>query len=448
MKILLVNSLYYPQELGGAERAVRLLSEGLVGRGFDVTVACLSSSGREERDIISGVTVIRLPLANVYWPFSDRDVPIGGLKRAFWHILDGYNSAMGARLGRVLNEVQPDIVHLNNLAGFSVSVLTAAKQRRFPVIQTLHDYYYTCPRSSMFRGGSNCARQCGSCWALSAARKRLGRRVDMVCGVSEAMLHRIEGCGAFRYAPGRAVVRSANAKQDAGPARRPDHGAGQALTVGFLGRLDRTKGIETLLTALGTLRDLPIDVVIAGRGQPAYEAELKAKAEGLPVRFLGHVDPEGFFDGIDVLVVPSIWHEPFGRVVQEAFSFGVPVIGSEAGGIPEAIGDGGTGFLFPPGDADRLAAVLRRLVAEGFPAGDLSEACVARSAKFTLDSVLDEHVGLYRRVLDGADSANSGGAKRVPSGRHRAEVVPPAAAIANGSAARAPWGKVKARHLP
>lgn len=402
MKILLVNSLYHPQELGGAERAVRLLAEGLVGRGFDVTVACLSPSGREERSTVGGVQIVRLPLANVYWPFSERDMPVGGLKRAFWHLLDGYNSAMGARLGRVLDEVQPDIVHLNNLAGFSVAVLTAAKRKRFPVVQTLHDYYYTCPRTSMFRGGTNCARQCGSCWALAAARKRLGRNVDLVCGVSGAMLQRIEGCGAFRDTPGRAVVHSANLPSSGAiPGRRQDHRAGEGLRVGFLGRLDPTKGVETLLAALRTLRDLPLDVAIAGRGQPAYEAELRAMAEGLPVRFLGHVDPESLLDDIDVLVVPSVWHEPFGRVVQEAFSFGVPVIGSEAGGIPEAIGLGGPGFLFPPGDANHLATILRRLIVQGFPAGELSEACLARSAEFSLDSVLDEHVGLYRQVLHG-----------------------------------------------
>lgn len=406
-KILLVNSLYHPQEIGGAECAVRLLSEGLVGRGFDVTVACLSPTGREERELIHGVQVVRLPLANFYWPFSGRESPVGPWRRAFWHVVDGYNTAMGARLGRILDETRPDLVHLNNLAGFSVAVLAAAKRRHLPVVQTVHDYYYTCPRTSMFRGGANCARQCGSCRALAALRMRMGRRVDMVCGVSGAMLRRIEDCGAFRGTPGRAVVRSANLPSDAVPARRRDRRAGEGLTVGFLGRLDPTKGVETLLNALRVLRGLPLEVVIAGRGQPAYEAELRRKAEGLPARFLGHVDPKAMLSEIDVLVVPSLWHEPFGRVVQEAFSYGVPVIGSETGGIPEAIGPDGPGFLFPPGDVDRLAAILRGLVVQGLPAEELSEACLARSAKFALDTVVDEHIQLYQQVLGGGAMATA-----------------------------------------
>lgn len=405
MKILLVNSLYHPQEIGGAERAVRLLAEGLVGRGFAVTVACLSPSGRNERDVVGGVQVVRLPLANVYWPFSGRETPVGGLRRAFWHVVDGYNTAMGTRLGRILDETRPDLVHLNNLAGFSVAALAAAKRRGLPVVQTVHDYYYTCPRTSMFRGGANCARQCGSCRALATPRMRMARQVDMVCGVSGAMLQRIEDCGAFRGTPGRAVVRSANLPSGEAPARRRDRRAGEKLTVGYLGRLDPTKGVETLLAALRSLHDLPLEVAIAGRGQPGYETELRGMAEGLPARFLGHVDPQAFLGGIDVLVVPSVWHEPFGRVVQEAFAVGVPVIGSEAGGIPEAIGPDGPGFLFPPGDADCLAAILRRIVVQGLPAEELSDACLARSADFALDSVLNEHIELYQQVLDGAVSA-------------------------------------------
>jgi glycosyltransferase involved in cell wall biosynthesis len=185
--------------------------------------------------------------------------------------------------------------------------------------------------------------------------------------------------------------------------------------VGFLGRLDPTKGIETLLAALRALRGLPVEAASAGRGQPGYEAGLRDAAADLPARFLGHVEPREFLAGVDVLVVPSVWQEPFGRVVPEAFSSGVPVVGSDAGGIPESIGPGGPGFLFPPGDADRLAAILRRLVVEGFPAERMSEACLARSADFALDNVLDEHVALYRRVLDGAAAAGSAKLGLVPA---------------------------------
>ena len=66
----------------------------------------------------------------------------------------------------------------------------------------------------------------------------------------------------------------------------------------------------------------------------------------------------------DVLVVPSLWYENSPVIIQEAFAAGVPVIGSDLGGVAEKIQDGVSGRRFPPGDRDALAAVLQGLVDE------------------------------------------------------------------------------------
>ncbi|WP_165943516.1 glycosyltransferase family 4 protein [Roseicella aquatilis] len=423
MRIVLVNSLYYPQETGGAERATRLLAEGLHERGFKVTVVCLSPTGHEVRDEVGGVDIIRLPLANIYWPFGGQNENRGGVSRALWHLVDSYNPVMGTRLGRILDELRPDIVHLNNLAGFSVAAIRAAKRRRLPVLQTLHDYYFACPRTTTFRAGHNCERPCGSCRVYAVPRKRAGRRVDMLCGVSEAMLRRLEQFGAVRDTAARAVVHSANLPMLDSPPRRTDHWPGDRLRVGFLGRLDRTKGLETLLSAMELLRDQPIELAIAGSGPAGYEAELRQRALTLPIDFLGRVEAEHFLKRIDVLVVPSVWHEPFGRVVQEAFACGVPVVGASVGGIPEAIGALGPGFLFPPGSPAHLAEILGRFVAEGLPAAELFDHARRRSHDFSIDHIVQQHVSLYRQLLEDARTKATAGTPWLGPVREQSEGV-------------------------
>jgi glycosyltransferase involved in cell wall biosynthesis len=63
-----------------------------------------------------------------------------------------------------------------------------------------------------------------------------------------------------------------------------------------------------------------------------------------------------------VVVVPSVWPEPFGLVGIEAMSYGLPTIGSATGGIPEWLDDGETGLLVPPGDPAALARALVRIL--------------------------------------------------------------------------------------
>jgi glycosyltransferase involved in cell wall biosynthesis len=88
-------------------------------------------------------------------------------------------------------------------------------------------------------------------------------------------------------------------------------------------------------------------------------------AAGLPVEFVGFVPPRELFDAIDTLVVPSIWAEPLPRTILESYAMGVPVIGADSGGIPDLIGANNRDWLFPPGDANALAAAMTRVIAHG-----------------------------------------------------------------------------------
>jgi glycosyltransferase involved in cell wall biosynthesis len=142
------------------------------------------------------------------------------------------------------------------------------------------------------------------------------------------------------------------------------------LVVLYLGRMDPTKGIETLLQAIRLLDDPRILTVIAGapskfrKGADTYATDLRA---GAPrgVRFVGRYDdPRPLLWAADVVVVPSIWEEPLSRVPVEAMACGVPVVGSRIGGTPEILSGPFSALLFEPGDPDALVVALCRALPE------------------------------------------------------------------------------------
>jgi glycosyltransferase involved in cell wall biosynthesis len=138
------------------------------------------------------------------------------------------------------------------------------------------------------------------------------------------------------------------------------------FTVGFAGRLVERKGLFDLLAAVRAL-SAPVELLLLGDG------ELKDRLDGqrIPgshvrvINGLTHDMMASSYAQLDVLVVPShttaTWKEQFGRVIVEALSCGVPVVGSDSGEIPWLIGLTKGGLVFPEGDRDALADALYRL---------------------------------------------------------------------------------------
>jgi len=139
------------------------------------------------------------------------------------------------------------------------------------------------------------------------------------------------------------------------------------VRIGFVGTLVWHKGAHVLLEAA---RKLPADryeLEIWGSLEtfPDYAAQLKALAQGLPVRFCGSFkngDGAAVYDRFDLLVVPSLWPENSPLVIHEAFMAGVPVVAARTGGIPELIADGDNGVLYDAPSPAALADALRTLV--------------------------------------------------------------------------------------
>lgn len=151
--------------------------------------------------------------------------------------------------------------------------------------------------------------------------------------------------------------------------------AGETLRIFTCARLNLVKGHQDLIDAVALLRDQGIDVRldIAGEdddGGNGFRGVLKSKIRELMLE--DHVTLLGAIDESDVrrrlgtahLFVLASWAEPLGVAYMEAMSCGTPVIGTDAGGVPELIENGVDGILVPPKDPSAIAAAIAKLTAD------------------------------------------------------------------------------------
>jgi len=136
--------------------------------------------------------------------------------------------------------------------------------------------------------------------------------------------------------------------------------------VMYFGRVGRAKGVDVLVRALAGLvgGPRPVELLVLGLAvDPAYERRLLRSVPGLRIhRMAERTDVVTPLHAADLVVVPSVWDEPFGRTVIEGLSTGRPVIASAVGGIPEILGGEFSRFLVPPGDVPALSAKIRELL--------------------------------------------------------------------------------------
>jgi len=180
----------------------------------------------------------------------------------------------------------------------------------------------------------------------------------------------------------------------------------------YLGRLERLKGVHSLLRALSAVAaqlNRPVRLAVAGDGGER-EALMRLAADvcredpWVAIQFLGWTNGTAradLFAGVDALVVPSLWPEPFGLVGLEAAAAGVPAVAFPVGGIPEWLHDGETGCLALPG-TDRAAALadaIVRCVGSEQRHARLAEGARRAAARATLDLHVAGLEQVFNRVV-------------------------------------------------
>lgn len=400
MKILFVSTFFDPDNIGGAEIALRNLAQGLRERGHTVAVLCTASRGPLREQVDQGLRIFRVGIPNRYWPNAANRQPI--MRRLLWHATDVYNRSARRLVKEVIERMRPDVLCTQNLAGFSISAWDAARLQGIPVVHVLNDLYLLAPSNPSYE--HPLIRPWTRLFRLP--HRSASSRIDAVVTLSRSVLDEHLHAGYFSGVA-TALIPTAFHLADPGPA--PRRSGSTPLCIGFLARLVPTKGIELLLQAFTESPPLHAILRIGGVGEDRYVARLRRNYAGDCVQFLGYVDSTQFFRDIDVCIVPSTHHDSLPTVVIEAGANRVPVIGARVGGIPELIRDGENGFVFELRTRNQVRQALE------FACAHRQELAAMRtSARTTIAPLLDrsrqlaKYEALFESTVTRTDAFRTG----------------------------------------
>ena len=402
VRILIINAL--ARRVGGAESYLAGVVPALRARGHDVALAFRHDG-----------PVDRAPL-----PFAD-----------------AARFDFGASPGSATREARawrPDVVFAH---GIEQGLVVAALRGAAPVVQFVHDYVGSCisgtkthqsiPRPCGRPLGWGCLahyypHRCGgldprTMWRDFGRQRRLRehlRRADAVIVASSHMAREMarEGLDPGRvHQPTMFVPAVERAAASGPPLRREPSESARLL---FAGRMDAIKGGELLVEALPRVAAplaRPVELTLLGDGPARARWELAATrvAASTPSVTIGFPGWEPDFAGrlarTDLLVVPSVWPEPFGMVGPEAGAHGVPAAAFAVGGIPDWLTDGENGHL-APGDrpaAAPLAEAIVSALADRAHHAALGDGARRLAQRFRLAGHVDAVERILRSVVgDGA----------------------------------------------
>jgi len=393
MKILLINSLYYPNIIGGTEISVQILAEELQKKGIEIVVITLSN--KNYIDFVNGIKVYYIYHSNFSWLLnSKRNVK---LLIPLRHLISLKNSVIDRKFKKIIKSENPDIVFTHNLIGLSYSFWTVIKKNKIPSVHALNDYYLLCWKSTLYSKNKNCTSLCYTCRFFSFPKKFLSKNIDAVVGVTNFILRRHIDEGFFLDS--KKFIIGPPVKIDT--SIYPKEIINKPIAFAFIGLISKIKGIEKLLETFNKL-DCNANLMILGKAKnKSYEENLKLKFSAKNIKFLGFVNIAELMPKIDVLIMPSLWNEPFGRVIIEAYSYGVPVIGSNRGGIPELIEDGKTGFIFDPDKNGDLESKITFFIGNPESIFSMSKNCIYKAKQYSAEETVIKYISLYKNLLAG-----------------------------------------------
>ncbi|MBU2613028.1 glycosyltransferase family 4 protein [Patescibacteria group bacterium] len=326
-----------------------------------------------------------------------------------------WNSEAEAAMDAALRDLKPEVVHLHNIYHhLSTSILAPIRKRGVSCVQTLHDLKLVCPNYRMATEGALCERcKGGRYWeavkhrclfpsfapnALAAFEMGLTKSVQsyertvrtFICP-SRFMADKMIEWG--EPASKMAVVRMPVLRRD--PARR---GGGYLLAVG---RLSPEKGYEELILAAGRVPDVRIK--IAGIGpleERLREMMRRGRIENVDlVGFKRGDDLEALYREAEAFVACPVGYENAPLSVMDALGYGLPILATAIGGLPEMVTDGVNGFLVAHGNGDAWVEALKRFDTLSFEARDrmASESTRLINERFpTVERHLEQVLSAYR----------------------------------------------------
>lgn len=382
MKILLVCKSLPPTVIGGIQTHTWKLSEWLVRLGHEVSIL---TAGQWRGGITYERREGRECIAIPYFP--GRKLPFLSKLAEEW----AFNRA--ARAWLRTNAQHFDLVHIQGRSGFTFPGLQGAT----PVVATFHGLVTVENERSGRPGRPNWDTRWHERWATYWERNTL-RHADACIAVSGEMRQEMEVVwpGAM---PKTTILPNGVDLPPLQHAIHPD----TSNNLLFVGRLDRIKGLFTMLEAMKTAHPaIRLTIVGDGPERGALEAAIDSAGLRHRVALTGALPQEKVYEHIHAafaLVLPS-FHETQGIVLLEANACGKPVIASDIPGIREVVRQGETGWLFPVGDAQALAAYINRTWERSEESAALGQAGRQHVADcFAWEKIALETERLYGHVL-------------------------------------------------
>ncbi len=385
--------------VGGAEQYLGQISEHMLTRGHDLSL-WHQSSQPEDRPVMP--VAARIPT----WDVSQLGAAkaLAGLRAWQPDVIYCQGSADPETESETL-KIAPSVFFAHNYHGTCIS---GSKCTSFPVVRP-------CDR----RFGSACLahylpRRCGGLSPFTMIRSyRLNRRrLEVLGDYSQVVTHSESLMREYiRHGIDCERLRFFASPADGSPLSVTEWGPSASWRLLMIGRMISTKGGELLLDALPILSkslNRPISLTMAGDGPSRVEwekqaARIRMRCPEVEISFPGWVTGERrkrIFRESDLLVVPSVWPEPFGIVGIEAGAFSVPAVGFRVGGIPDWLFEGRNGALAWADrlDSPSLADAVRRCLSDDATYRRLRAGAFEMSRRMTVDSHYEDLMAVFDRL--------------------------------------------------
>ncbi len=359
---------------GGTFGHVRTLAAELSARGHEVAVCGPAGDGEDDDDGHAGDD-FGMPLLAAPIPRDPAPGPTFAAVRA---------------VGRAYRSFGPDLIHAHGAQAGVVARLARVAAPAVPLIHTPHRYAFV---DGLGPSAANVAYA-----GIERALMPLASRVLCVCEAERAIARRL-GAGARTR-----VVHNGIEPREAGPLepRFAELAAAGPLIVA-VSELFRRKGVPTLIEAMPAIlaANPEANLVVAGDGPDRADAEQARDHLGLEgrVHLAGQLgDPSGLLAAADVFVNPAL-AEAFPYGILEAMAAARPCVVTDAGGSAEAVLDGESGLVVPPGEPDALAGAVIRLLADRVAAERFGSAAAQRvRERFTRERMIAGTEAVYAEL--------------------------------------------------
>lgn len=375
MKILILNIQYYPNIEGGAEISVQKLAEGLA-KDNDVYVLC-DGVGNQVPEVLNGVRVYRTPV-RIDYRCKIEEV-----------LTRSYKIQAYKNIKRILRKINPDVLHTNNLHAFTVIVWRIAHELNIPVVHTLRDYTLLI---KMHFFENYIKRKCSNYVSVVTAPSQFTLDAFLDAGLFKKNIDSVAVPNAIDYDTSdlqECIRMKMNRKEG-------------RIKFAYLGRYSPEKGVDWLIKVFAKANKDKSELHLFGKGKLENKT-LQIIADMPNIYNHGFYAEEKLMESLkscDVVIAPSLWDEPFGRIILDAYKAACPVIITNRGGMPEVVVNGKTGIILENESDEELRNAIEHFYDRG-SIRELIPNIAARIQQYSIEAQIETFMGLYELAIKG-----------------------------------------------